>query len=356
MKKKLRIGLTGELIIIFVLSLFATIFILITTFKCLNITPTKINKFLFSASYKNEAIIKRYKELTGQFIDRFIKDNINDFEKVDKMKSKLKEAFPYDYNGKLSLYIVNLKGEILYSNIEEEMINIKISKLRDTLEVKKYDGLAQIIEVKKISEDLYLVVRKDEVIVGDLAFVIMSVMVCLMIFALFIRGRFKYILSIERGINEFYASDFEEKIPIKYHNELTTLAVALNDMGGEIKENRENEKEFLLNISHDLRTPLTSILGFLKILKEKKYDSEEEKDRYVEIIEERSLYLKKLIDEFFEFAKLKWQDVELDKQNIKLQEVLRQVSDGFYPQLEEHNMTITMNLSENPLYSRVDVD
>lgn len=356
MKKKFKFGLTGELVIAFILSFIAAIFVLIITFKCFNITSNKINKFLFSASYKDEVILKNYKNSTGQFIDIFIKENIKDIREIDKMESKIKEAFPYDYNGKLSLYIVNLKGEILYSNNEDTIFNVQTSKLKDTIEVKKNHGLAQIIEVKKINEDLYYVAKKDEVIIGDLAIMILSIIVCLIIFSLFIRGRLKYILSIERGINEFYASDFEEKIPLKYNNELTTLAVALNDMGGKIKENRENEKEFLLNISHDLRTPLTSILGFLKLLREKKYDSEEEKGRYVVVIEEKSLYLKKLIDEFFEFSKLKWQDVKLEKENIKLQEILRQVCDGFYPQLKENNITIAMNFTEIPLYSRVDID
>ncbi len=111
----------------------------------------------------------------------------------------------------------------------------------------------------------------------------------------------RYIIFIEKGVKKLYSSNFEKKIPLKYNNELTSLAVALNDMGDTIKENKKNEEEFLLNISHDLRTPLTSILGFLNLLKQKKYDTDEEREGYINTIEEQSLYLKTLIDEFFNF-------------------------------------------------------
>jgi len=127
-------------------------------------------------------------------------------------------------------------------------------------------------------------------------------------------------------------------------------------MGDTIKENKKNEEEFLLNISHDLRTPLTSILGFLNLLKQKKYDTDEEREGYINTIEEQSLYLKTLIDEFFQFSKLKWKNVKLNKENINLQEILRQISDGFYPQLKENSITISMNFPEKPLYKEVDVE
>ncbi len=127
-------------------------------------------------------------------------------------------------------------------------------------------------------------------------------------------------------------------------------------MGDKIRENKKNEEEFLLNISHDLRTPLTSILGFLSLLKEKKYDTEKERDRYINTIEEQSIYLKTLIEEFFQFSKLKWKHTKLRRENIKLQEILRQIVDGFYPQLKENSITIDMNFPEKPVYKDVDID
>ncbi|MCS4466239.1 cell wall metabolism sensor histidine kinase WalK [Clostridium botulinum] len=66
--------------------------------------------------------------------------------------------------------------------------------------------------------------------------------------------------------------------------------------------------------------------------------------------------MKTLIDEFFQFSTLKWKNVKLNKENINLQEILRQISDGFYPQLKENKISVSMNFPEKSLYKEVDVD
>ncbi len=59
---------------------------------------------------------------------------------------------------------------------------------------------------------------------------------------------------------------------------------------------------------------------------------------------------------FFQFSTLKWKNVKLNKENINLQEILRQISDGFYPQLKENKISVSMNFPEKSLYKEVDVD
>ncbi len=357
MKRKLRIGLTAELIIIFIISLISSTLGVVIVFNRLNISVERINRYLFPSNYKDNVILSEYSNNAGKDIDNFINKNMNDIKIPHKVDDKLKESFQYGYNAKILVFVVNSKGEIINSNNKKEMFNIQVPMLKEILEVNQEEtGMAQITNVKKISSDLYMIVIKDVVIQGDFIMILIGIFVFIVIFALLGQGRLKYIISIEKGIHKLYSSEFQEKVPLKYNNELTSLAISLNDMGGKIKENKENEKEFLLNISHDLRTPLTSILGFLNLLKQKKYDREEERERYVNVVEEQCLYLKTLIDEFFEFSKLKWKNIVFDKENIKMQEILRQVSDGFYPQLKEDNINICMNFPETPVYKEVDID
>ena len=127
-------------------------------------------------------------------------------------------------------------------------------------------------------------------------------------------------------------------------------------MAQRIQESQKNEEEFLLNISHDLRTPLTSIIGFLELLKQKKYNTPEEQERYLCIIQEKSLYLKSLFDEFFEYSKLKTTNVELKKERVNLQEILRQISDSYYPLLNKKNLKFTFKFPEETLFIDVDID
>ena len=358
MKRKLRIGLTTELMLLFIISLIIAIFGVMTILGRLNISSYNINKFLFPEHFKNKFIIKEYKRTVGEQVDRFIKEHTNELKIPHKMDEKLKKEFPYDFRGKTLVFIINSDGEILSSNNEENFYNIRKSIIKEGLEIKKYDDdiTINIREIKKVNKNLYIVINHDSVIDGDFIMMCTGLFVFMIIFAILAKGRLRYIIFIEKGVKKLYSSEFEDKIPLKYNNELTSLAMSLNDMGGKIKENKKNEEEFLLNISHDLRTPLTSILGFLNLLKQKKYDTDEEREGYINTIEEQSLYLKTLIDEFFQFSKLKWKNVKLNKENINLQEILRQISDGFYPQLKENSITISMNFPEKPLYKEVDVE
>nr|WP_243464690.1 histidine kinase dimerization/phospho-acceptor domain-containing protein [Clostridium botulinum] len=290
MKRKLRIGLTTELMLLFVISLIITIFGMMMVLGSLNISSYNINKFLFPEHFKDKVIIEEYEKTVGRRVDRVIKGNINQLKVPHKMDEKLKKEFPYNFRGKTLVYIINSNGEILSSNNEENMYTIRKSTIKEGLELKRYDDniIINIRETKKISDNLYIVINNDSVIDGDFIIMCTGLFAFMIIFAILAKGRLKYIISIKKGVNKLYSSDFEDKIPLKYNNELTSLAIALNDMGGKIKENKENEKEFLLNISHDLRTPLTSILGFLNLLKQKKYDTEEEREGYINTIEEQS--------------------------------------------------------------------
>ncbi|WP_030037062.1 MULTISPECIES: sensor histidine kinase [Clostridium] len=344
--------------LLFIIALIITVFGVGIALGRLDISSYNINKFLFPDDFKNEFIIREYKRTVGERVDKFVKENINELKKSHKMDEKLKKEFSYDFRGKTLVYIVNSNGEILSSNNEENFYNVRKSIIKEGLQIKKYENdiTINIREIKKVNDNIYILINHDSVIDGDFIIMYTELFVFMIIFAILAKGRLRYIIFIEKGVKKLYSSNFEKKIPLKYNNELTSLAVALNDMGDTIKENKKNEEEFLLNISHDLRTPLTSILGFLNLLKQKKYDTDEEREGYINTIEEQSLYLKTLIDEFFQFSKLKWKNVKLNKENINLQEILRQISDGFYPQLKENSITISMNFPEKPLYKEVDVE
>lgn len=357
MKRKLRIRLTTELMILFIIALIITVFGVGIALGSLDISAYNINKYSHPEHFKNSFIIKEYESTVEKRVNRVMKENPNQLKVPHKMDKKLKKEFPYSFRGKTLVYIINSNGEILSSNNEENMCNIRKSMIKEGVQIKKYHGdIINIRQIKKINNDLYIAIISDSVIDGELIIMYTELFVFMIIFAILAKGRLRYIILIEKGVKKLYSSNFEKKIPLKYNNELTSLAMALNDMGDTIKENKKNEEEFLLNISHDLRTPLTSILGFLNLLKQKKYDTEEEREGYINTIEEQSVYLKTLIDEFFQFSKLKWKNVKLNKENINLQEILRQISDGFYPQLKENKISISMNFPEKPLYKEVDVE
>jgi signal transduction histidine kinase len=105
--------------------------------------------------------------------------------------------------------------------------------------------------------------------------------------------------------------DLDHKIVIQGHDELSTLAESINDMSRNLKERMEAERaieksknELITNVSHDLKTPLTSIIGYLALIKEGKYESDEMLSEYVDIVYDKSEGLKNLIRDLFDYTML----------------------------------------------------
>lgn len=84
---------------------------------------------------------------------------------------------------------------------------------------------------------------------------------------------------------------------------------------------KERQDEFITNISHDLRTPLTSIMGYLRLLHDVKYDNKEQHDEYIKIAFSKSEQLKNLIESLFEYTKLTNENIVLKKQGICMNDI-----------------------------------
>lgn len=105
-------------------------------------------------------------------------------------------------------------------------------------------------------------------------------------------------------------------------------------------------KSLLSNISHDIRTPLTSIIGYVDALKEDVAASEEEKRQYLEIISGKSSNLKHVIDEIFHMAKLDADEIPHQVEILDLAEVARELLIEFLPELQKHAIELNVRLPE----------
>lgn len=153
-----------------------------------------------------------------------------------------------------------------------------------------------------------------------------------------------YIEEISQTLNLVSTGNMNVTIPIRRKDELGTLASDVNKMSYNlnelIKKERqwENQKNNLItNLSHDLRTPLTSILGFLELI-EKGINSDEKLKHYCNISLEKANKLKSSIDKLFEFTKINNVDLKLNKTEIIIEALIEQVTMGFIPEFEDNNM------------------
>ncbi len=114
-----------------------------------------------------------------------------------------------------------------------------------------------------------------------------------------------------------------------------------------LKEEASRKNDLIAYLAHDLKTPLTSVIGYLSLLDEAPDMPAAQKAKYVNIALDKAGRLEKLINEFFEITRFNLQQVELEEENIDLHYMLVQMTDEFYPLLNDHGNTVKLQVDEN---------
>ena len=171
----------------------------------------------------------------------------------------------------------------------------------------------------------------------------------------------KQIESLAEGVKEIAKGDLTYRIEKKGIDEIALLTENVNHMAEAIMTNIEMERriekqknELITNVSHDLRTPLTSIMGYLRLLRDERYDTKEQYDEYLKIAFSKSEQLKNLIDDLFEYTKLTNESIVLVQQEVCINELLDQLIEELIPQAEENHRSFTKNFSEERIFTTVD--
>ena len=103
-----------------------------------------------------------------------------------------------------------------------------------------------------------------------------------------------------------------------------------------LKEEASRKNDLIAYLAHNLKTPLTSVIGYLALLDEAQDMPIEQKTKYVNIALSKALRLEKLINEFFDITRYNLQQIDLEKESINLCHMLVQMTDEFYPLLNAH--------------------
>ncbi|MFS0724770.1 sensor histidine kinase [Paenibacillus sp. 1P07SE] len=155
-----------------------------------------------------------------------------------------------------------------------------------------------------------------------------------------------YLEEISDGLRLIAGGRFDHRIAVDpAYGELSRVAENINEMADQlyrsIEEERTAEKtknDLITGVSHDLRTPLTSILGFLEVIENDRYRDEVELRHYVTIAYEKSRKLKTLIDDLFEYTRIN-NGLPLELERIDLVSFLRQLAEEFVPHLDRAGMS-----------------
>lgn len=157
--------------------------------------------------------------------------------------------------------------------------------------------------------------------------------------------------TMRNGIQKYMSRDMDvfDVFPEKYLEVSVQIAEIKNRMQRNeqaLKDEAQRKNDLITYLAHDLKTPLTSVIGYLSLLDEAPDMPAEQKAKYVHITLEKALRLEKLINEFFEITRYNLQQMVLEKETIDLSYMLVQMTDEFYPLLVANDNRIELHVDE----------
>ena len=155
----------------------------------------------------------------------------------------------------------------------------------------------------------------------------------------------KYLREILNGVERIKNGDLNTEIAVRSSGELRELAMAINTMQAELKVSIDKEREaehikdeLITNVAHDLRTPLTSVIGYLNLLRQSEQLPEETGQKYIEIAYNKAERMEGLVNDLFDYTRYEKNKISMSKHPLELKQFMEQIIDEFYPSLREHQL------------------
>lgn len=182
--------------------------------------------------------------------------------------------------------------------------------------------------------------------ISVLLFVLLGILLFSLVFLLLQRKMARDIETIAHAVKQISEGDLSTRLELEGEGELTDLAENLNRMEEDIQElidkertSEQSKTDLITNVAHDLRTPLTSILGYLELLRKNQKLSPEMQQKYLDIAYNKSVRLQKLIEELFGFTKLSYGKINMNVTKVDIVELLAQLLEESYPNFQKNGLS-----------------
>ena len=291
----------------------------------------------------------------------------------------LLEGITRDYNGIISLVVTG--GLVIYV-LCAIILNTTIKRIKSKTFFKStitgkilkwicvcggvvYHKLKIVWDTLTYSSDLKVKVIIKFIIISALAIFIFLVfhnsgMVVVLEFILIAVTLYKIIKfikncsQIERKLKEMYEEDnsnklYEEDFGNEFKNSVRYLNNISNGFENAIQDRMKSERmkvELITNVSHDIKTPLTSIINYVDLLKKENIYNEQAKE-YIEILDSKSQRLKKLTEDLVEASKISTGNISLNLEKINVVELVKQATGEFEDKFKKRGLETIINADKN---------
>ena len=256
------------------------------------------------------------------------------------MKNKL------SYNSRIYKYMFQPIFDLLISCILSGVLLYTLRAIIDKLyRTSRYDLINYIV-------DYFMYLKHNSP--GELVYTVLFIVVTTSIYILITYKKSKNIVSLIESVEIMANGNLEHVIDVNDSGNIKSLADNINNIVSQLRnitiEERmaqQTKTDLITNVSHDLRTPLTSIIGYLSLIEDDKYKDEVQLRYYTSIAYEKSNTLKILIDDLFDLTKIQNNTMKLNKVKINLVELIGQIVSHFEYQFKEAHMEGRLNFSED---------
>ena len=179
------------------------------------------------------------------------------------------------------------------------------------------------------------------------------------ILTILLLSSYKKIRDISKVLDSVLQGNANSRIRLQSHikpinilaAKINSLCKSLQEIIEKSKRSEESRKKMISNISHDLRTPLTSMLGYMEIII---YDTalrDNEKDEYIKIVYNKGMNLLSLMEEFFQISKLDSKDIKLEITKVNISELIRENIASFFSEFKKYKIEPEIILQDADIYA-----
>jgi len=191
--------------------------------------------------------------------------------------------------------------------------------------------------------------------IGDINFfLLLFIPLAILFFFILTKPYSVYFNVISTGIRQLARGNFKNRVKIESNDEFKEIASDINMASEKLEEaiqrgdfSESSKDQLVINLAHDLRTPLTSVLGYLDLILKDEQLTPEQREHFLQISYTKAQRLEKLIDELFETTRMNYGIMTLQKRLIDCSELLLQINEEMYPIFQNNRLKTRLNIEPN---------
>jgi len=366
-RAKIESSILAQIMLYFVMALAVGVMVTVVSLN-MSVEIRESVDTSYDAGYKE--IFKRSEQVFHE---------LTDSDEIDDVFDVIENAFFSDHlMSKPEIYVTDDIGNVLVKNEQataEKLDIIDVVERAGENPAFTNSEPSEVFRVFKIDEDgederllIYISSPREDFIYtseivgnGGIVPYINGLISFMLTFILLSHKKLKMVTEISDAMLFIADGDLDYEVEEQGSDEVALLAENINYMRRALKREKEEQmrieqtkSELITNVSHDLRTPLTSIMGYLGLIRTGQFKSEDDMLEYAEIAYTKSEKLKLLIDDLFEYTKYANSDIELHLSQISMNQLLQQIVSEYVPVMEKSQLEYDLLLPEEDLFVEVD--